>query len=190
MVLGIVVFVGVLLLVFTPVRYEFWVESNRQSLMWGLVVAMASMLLILGKEVSDSHQRLADITVAKQAEDLPDHPNRYHFYDEKGELKLSVRPDMVYYLEAADNYVQICYMSAGKLEKMLIRNTLKNIEWRFRDKGLVRCHRSYVVNLNQVCALRRQENELVLDFGEEKIKPIPVSRGYGEIVVKQMTMEQ
>lgn len=110
----------------------------------------------------------------------------YNFYDEKGELKLSAKPNMVYFLEAADNYVMIYYTNAGKLEKLMIRNSLKNIEWRFRDKGLVRCHRSYIVNIKMVKLFRRQEGEVMLDFGDEKIPSVPVSKGYGDSVMSML----
>ncbi len=114
-------------------------------------------------------------------EEVPE--EMYNFYDEKGDLKLSVKPNMVYFLEAADNYVMIYYTNAGKLEKLMIRNSLKNIEWRFRDKGLVRCHRSYIVNIKMVKLFRRQEGEVMLDFGDEKIPSVPVSKGYGDSVM-------
>ena len=110
----------------------------------------------------------------------------YRFYDEKGDLKLSVKPSMVYFIEAADNYVMVYYMNAGKLEKSLIRNSLKSIEWRFRDKGLVRCHRSYIVNIRMVKLFRRQEGEVLLDFGDEKVPSVPVSKGYGESVMSML----
>ena len=117
-------------------------------------------------------------------EDVPE--EMYRFYDEKGDLKLSVKPDMVYFIEAADNYIMVYYLNAGKLEKLMIRNSLKNIEWRFRDKGLVRCHRSYVVNIRMVKLFRRQEGEVMLDFGDEKIPSVPVSKGYGEGVMSML----
>lgn len=110
----------------------------------------------------------------------------YNFYDEKGELKLSVKPNMVYFIEAADNYIMVYYLNAGKLEKLMIRNSLKNIEWRFRDKGMVRCHRSYIVNIPMVKLFRRQEGEVLLDFGDEKVPSVPVSKGYGDSVMAML----
>ena len=80
----------------------------------------------------------------------------------------------------------VYYMNAGKLEKSLIRNSLKSIEWRFRDKGLVRCHRSYIVNIRMVKLFRRQEGEVLLDFGDEKVPSVPVSKGYGESVMSML----
>ena len=117
-------------------------------------------------------------------EDVPE--EMYNFYDEKGDLKLSVKPNMVYFIEAADNYIMVYYLNAGKLEKLMIRNSLKNIEWRFRDKGLIRCHRSYIVNIRLVKLFRRQDGEVLLDFGDEKIPHVPVSKGYGESVMAML----
>ena len=115
-------------------------------------------------------------------------PDMYHFYDEKGELKLSIRPDKVYYIESADNYVMVYYMNGVKLEKMMIRNTLKNIEWRFRDKGLVRCHRSYIINIQMVNVIRRQDSDVVADFADERIPTIPISKGYSDTVMQYFSV--
>ena len=140
-------------------------------------------LVTLWISLKDSREEIQRLKGNVQGDPQPD---KYNFYDEKGELKLSVSPELVYYLDAADNYVQIHYLNAGKLEKLLIRNSLKNIEWRFKDKGLVRCHRSYVVNLNLVKLFRRQEGELFLDFGDERLPAIPVSKSYGESVMSKI----
>lgn len=115
-------------------------------------------------------------------------PDMYHFYDERGELKLSVRPEMVYYLDSADNYVTIHYTNGAKVDKLMIRNTLKNIEWRFRDKGLVRCHRSYIVNIQKVSVIRRQENDVVVDFADERVPVIPISKGYIDLVMQYFSV--
>lgn len=111
-------------------------------------------------------------------------PNMFNFYDDRGDLKLSVKPEKVYYIEAADNYVEVHYMNNAKMQTSLIRNSLKNIAWSFHDCDLVRCHRSYIVNLNKVQLLRRVEGELMLDFGEESLPKVPVSRGYAKQVTE------
>lgn len=116
-------------------------------------------------------------------------PEMYHFYDERGELKLSIRPEMVYYLESADNYVTIYYINGAKLDKLMIRNTLKNIEWRFLDKGLVRCHRSYIINIKKVSVIRRQESDVVVDFADSRVPTIPISKGYSEQVMSKFSIQ-
>lgn len=137
-------------------------------------------IMILVFEVREKNAQIQHLTTSTSDYAQPD---MYNFYDEKGELKLSARPETIYYIESADNYVIIHYISANKKEKLMIRNTLKSIEWQFHDTQLIRCHRSFIVNLNKVQMMRRQDGEVVLDFGEERIPPIPVSKGYGEKVI-------
>ena len=183
--IGFVVLVLFLVLAFTPFyMYEF-VTNYRIEMMWGLVVLLAGMIGVLSYDVSDLHTKLE--TQKERREEEMAGQDVYNFYDEKGDLRLSAKPENVYFLEAADNYVIIHYLSAGKMEKLIIRNSLKNIEWRFRDRGLIRCHRSYVVNLNLVQVLRRQENEVVLDYGDDRIPLIPVSRTYATAVMEHFT---
>jgi len=98
-------------------------------------------------------------------------------------MKLSVKPDNLYYIESADNYVQIHYHNLGKMQVLMIRNSMKNIEWRFKDSTLVRCHRSYLVNLKKVQMVKRVEGEVVLDFNDEKIAALPVSKAYADHVM-------
>ncbi len=69
------------------------------------------------------------------------------FRDEKGELLLSIKKDSLLYLEAADNYVSVWYLSKSGVSKYLVRNTLREMEERFANTAVVRCHRSFMVNL-------------------------------------------
>ena len=183
-VLGGLVLLGFIILFFSPYRIHDWVESNRYTLMWIEIALLFVVACVCAHEASRLRHHIARLTEAERRE-MQSQVEMYNFYDEKGELKLSVKPEMLYYLMAADNYVEIHYMNGGKMEKLLIRNTLKNIEWRFRDKDLVRCHRSYIVNVSKVQVLRRKDGEVLLDFGEDKIAPIPVSKGYGEKIIER-----
>ncbi len=138
-------------------------------------------LIINLQEKNKEIQRLSQSTQRELT------PNMFNFYDEKGELKLSVKPEMMYYIEAADNYVEVHYMNGGKKQTLLIRNSLKNIAYNFLDKDLVRCHRSFIVNLNKVQLLRRVNGELMLDFGEETLPKVPVSKGYAQHVIEKFS---
>ena len=179
-----VVVVVIAVLLFTPIRIYLWVEEHRIILMWVTVALLIAVAGVLWAVIADLREQLR-LWEQGTLQERKEQDTMYKFYDEKGDLKLIVRPDMLFYLEAADNYVQIHYMNAGKMEKILIRNTLKNIEWRFRDMNLVRCHRSYIVNLDNVKVLKRSDGDVMIDFGNEKISQIPVSRSYGEKVFEK-----
>jgi hypothetical protein len=106
------------------------------------------------------------------------------FKDEKGTIRLTLKTNDLIFLEASDNYVVIHYESAGKTKSYLIRNTLKQFENDLTEFPLLRCHRSYAVNINHVKMMKREKGivQLVMDnIGQHEI---PVSRTYVDNVSK------
>jgi hypothetical protein len=99
------------------------------------------------------------------------------FPDEKGIVRFSISGKHILYLESADNYVIIHYISNDKLAKQILRNSMKNIESLFGDTALKRCHRSFMVNLQKIefADYGRSKCQVKL-FGIEKF--IPVSRKF------------
>ncbi|MBQ0137239.1 MAG: LytTR family transcriptional regulator [Paludibacteraceae bacterium] len=186
LVLVIIALAGFCVLFFKPYRIHDWVIANQPILFWSEIGVMALIVVVLLFEIADSHN-LIQVLQTREGQEAAERQTMYNFYDERGELKLSVKPDACYYLESADNYVQIYYTNAGKLQSLMIRNSMKNIEWRFQDSQLVRCHRSYIVNVSMVQAVRRVEGDIVLDFGDDKIPAIPVSKAYSEQIMKYFT---
>lgn len=137
-------------------------------------------LLVLWREKEEqlkNMEEIKDSTSAKRGEILM-------FYDEKGEMKLSIKKDSLYYIESADNYVSIWYLDKQKVVRYLLRNTLKNIEAKFSGTSLIRCHRTYIVNFDQVKVAKKTANGVFLDLGLEQIPEIPVSKSYGEKVTQ------
>ena len=108
----------------------------------------------------------------------------FSFYDEKQELRLSVKRSELLYVESADNYVCIWYLSKGQLTKFLLRNSLKAMEENFADTNVLRCHRSYMVNFDQVKVIRREKEGIFLELGIERVPDIPISMTYSEKVMR------
>lgn len=106
----------------------------------------------------------------------------FSFYDEKNELRLSIKGANLLYLESADNYVCIWYLNKGVLTKFMLRNTLKAIEESLGNTNVLRCHRSFMVNFDQVKMIRREKDGAYIDFGIEGVSDIPISRTYSEKV--------
>ena len=104
----------------------------------------------------------------------------FSFYDEKNELRLSVKRSNLLYLESADNYVCIWYLNKGQLTKFMLRNSLKAIEESLADTNVLRCHRSFMVNFDQVKVIRREKEGVYLELGIEKVPDIPISKTYSE----------
>ncbi|MEG0950252.1 MAG: LytTR family transcriptional regulator DNA-binding domain-containing protein [Bacteroidales bacterium] len=103
-----------------------------------------------------------------------------NFYDEKGELRFSVKKEGLLYIESADNYVVIWYYNKGIVSKYMLRNSLKNMESMLKDTHIMRCHRSYMVNFDQVKVIRREKNGVYLQMDVDHVPDIPISRSYSE----------
>lgn len=106
----------------------------------------------------------------------------YSFHDEKGELRLSVKKENLLYIESADNYVVIWYMNKDHLAKFMLRNSLRTIEENFSETAVRRCHRSFIVNFEQVKVIRRQKEGIFMEFDIPHVPDIPISKTYSEKV--------
>jgi hypothetical protein len=110
------------------------------------------------------------------------------FPDEKGELRISIMLENLLYVDSADNYATIHYLNKSKLSHFLIRNSLKWMEEHLtNDRPLVRCHRSYIVNLDKVKVLRKTKDGIFLELDAVNTPDIPVSKTYYERVMTKFS---
>ncbi|MDD4190699.1 MAG: LytTR family DNA-binding domain-containing protein [Mangrovibacterium sp.] len=99
------------------------------------------------------------------------------FPDEKGIVRFSVASDQVLYLESADNYVIVFYLSGSKFQKQILRNSMKNVEGLLGSFALERCHRSFMVNLQKIEFIEHERSRCRIKLaGVENL--IPVSRKF------------
>ena len=88
-------------------------------------------------------------------------------------------------MESADNYVSIHYRENDKVQKKLLRSTLTRLEDQITIPSIFRCHRSYMVNLNQIKQVEGNSRGLQLDLLDIPQK-IPVSRKYVKDIQAQL----
>jgi len=100
------------------------------------------------------------------------------FKDEKGTLRLSVQNEDLLYLEAADNYVTIHYHFGEKVQKFMVRNSMRTYEEQFKNSNIIRCHRSYMVNLDKVRIIRKEKDGLHLEIDSVPPVSLLVSKTY------------
>jgi hypothetical protein len=153
-------------------------EIFKQSLFNTALVLLLpytiSWLYLSWKEKSSI---LADIEQGKSNNKQP--KSLIAFHDEKGDLKISVMLENLLYVESADNYATIYYINKSNRSHYMIRNSLKWIEENLtEDTPLIRCHRSYIVNLDRVKILKKEKSGIVLELDAEATPNIPVSKTY------------
>ncbi|MCQ2294690.1 MAG: LytTR family transcriptional regulator [Bacteroidales bacterium] len=110
-----------------------------------------------------------------------------NFYDKGGRLAFATKRSNVLYVEASDNYTNIHYINGDKPDCFILHTSMKQIEEAYAQQGMMRCHRSYLVNLSNVKLLRRDKENLVLELANCD-KPIPVSKSYVDRVAHCFTV--
>ena len=111
-------------------------------------------------------------------------------FDNSGTLKMSLSPENLYYIESDDNYIKVWYTdSKEELKQYMLRCRLKTVEESFKDSGLVRCNRKYIVNIKKVSMLRKESEGYVLNLANEAIPPLPVTKTYTDSVLSYFTDE-
>jgi len=106
------------------------------------------------------------------------------FYDDKSVLKLSVKKESLFYLEASENYITVCYLNKGRMSKYLLRSTMKRMEENLSGTNILRCHRSYMVNFEKVKVIRKDKDGLKLELDHPEAIDIPISKTYLDNVMQ------
>lgn len=173
----------------TPERLDFLTLLGYAVLYTTFILFIPYTVCILVFALNDKNRQLLENQkLWEQAEvENSSKIEIFNFTDEKNDFALSVRRENLYYIMAADNYVDIVYQNSGKIKHFLLRQSLKNIEEAFAARGLVRCHRSYVVNVHKIKVLRKDDDGLTVDFDNDQLQPISVSKTYSTVVTEIFT---
>lgn len=139
--------------------------------------------------LSERNRQIAHLNLLVQQQDeAAPMGDTINFYDRGGRLAFATRRSQVLYVESMDNYTKIYYLAEGNIiESFVLHNSMKQVEQMYEQWGLMRCHRGYIVNIENVKLLRREKDGFVLEmsYGD---KPIPVSKSYADRIVQKFTV--
>lgn len=152
------------------------VAGENTSLILLIPYLISSLYFAWQDKKRNLEQLLKEKTVANPATLIP-------FYDEKDALKLTLKSSDFFYLESTDNYVTIYYSDGGATRKYLLRNSLKRMEELLRRYPVIRCHRSFMVNISQIKMVRKGKKGYEIELDLPDRRTLPVTKTY-EIEVK------
>ena len=112
-------------------------------------------------------------------------PNEVTLYSDTSESLTFNLPDLLF-VEADDNYSTVYWKGADALQKKLLRVNLKNLESQLDNSFTLRCHRSYIVNVNAISAITGNTNGYKLKINGSDFS-IPVSRPKGKEVMEKIS---
>lgn len=104
------------------------------------------------------------------------------FRDETDKLRFSIKSADILFVESTDNYVTVHTMENEKVKKIMVRNTMKRLEKELEGTLIQRCHRSYMVNFENIKLVKLIHTNLYIYLDSPEEIRIPVSRTYAEHV--------
>ena len=148
----------------------------------------------LEKEYRILHERDKEVKSVAMVVPTPTYesgPKMINLHDNNGTLRLTINIDALYYLESEDNYIKIYYKHNDKIVSYMLRCRTRSIEQTLKDTCMVRCHRSYIVNINKVQLMEEERRMHYITLDDKSISRIPVSKSYYSAVMAKLgTMDK
>lgn len=164
---------------------EFTSTFKKSVQITALVILLPYAILWLYLSLQEKNRELEILSNAPKKDNIPF--GMIPFYDEKHVLRISIKSEDLLYLESADNYVFIHYLDHDKISKYMIRNSLKKLEQELTKIGLLRCHRSFMVNFEKVKLIKKEKDGLNLELDLPSPHSIPVSRTYIDQIIRRFS---
>ena len=116
-------------------------------------------------------------------------PRMIHLYDYNGVLRLTINIDALYYVESDDNYVKVFYKHNDRIASYMLRCRTKSLEKTLEGTGMIRCHRSYIVNVRKIEFVGEENRMHYLVLSHDTAKHIPVSKSYYQNLLAALNTE-
>ncbi len=166
---------------------DFFLLFQQSATNTSLVLLLPYMMSFLYLSWKEKNRLLNERNSETSAHDKPK-KHLIGFNDEKGELKISILLEDLIFIEASDNYATIHYINKGKIATYLIRNSLKYFEESLtKETSLVRCHRSFIVNLDRVKVLKKTKLGIFFELDSPNAPEVPISKTYYERVMEKFS---
>lgn len=170
------------------VGYNVWTILGKAMGCILLIVAIPYTILTLyaAYRAKTEELEMLQYEMALQNEPQVAYPSLVNLYDYNGALKLTINSDSLYYMESQDNYVKIYYENQGKLLSYMLRCRTKAVEENLAETNMVRCHRSFMVNIIKINHIKKDGKSRYIVLSNPDIKPVPVSKSYFKNLVERI----
>jgi len=135
--------------------------------------------LLAQKQERIASEITSKIQVEKNEKELPPSPlQNIKISSESKSEDFEIPLANLLFIKSEGNYCQVFHKKKGVLKKELLRTSLKSIENQLNEYSeIIRCHRSYIVNKNQISKISGNARSYNLHFDDYDNK-LPVSRSF------------
>ena len=179
-VLGMVLFIGICNYILFSVYFHYplfaWWLCLR-FLYWTLIIGVIVSTLSVGTSYYRHLRGQLDTLLEKTTEEQKDVTVTIHDTRVRGN-DISLPINDLLYVEAQKNNVVVGYVKDGRLAKEELQTTLAAVLGDLGEYGNVfQCHRSFIVNLNNISSAKGNSNGYTLELGGG-LATVPVSRSF------------
>lgn len=177
-------------------QWELFIGILRGTLLVGIVPIIVSGLLIQLRAIKRNQEEARLLTpnmisVAGSSAQGKVHcvGDRVIEFDVSSGEALCLHESQICFIEAMQNYLSVHHSNGELLDeksKTVIRSTISKAEVTLADSSVMRCHRSYLVNLDAVAEVKGNAQGLKLSINGIEDFRVPVSRRYISEFKKRM----
>ena len=167
-------------------------EANSRVVLRGIIPIALTTLFLRNtmlqetlKNALKANKELHKIQSLKKEVPKSSHANTITLYSDTSETLSINLPDLLY-VQADDNYSTVVWKNGEGIQKKLLRANLKSIENQMDNAFTMRCHRSYLVNINAIDMVSGNTNGYKLKILDTDIA-IPVSRQKGKEIMEKIS---
>ncbi len=140
------------------------------------IIPITILIVLNQNRMLRLHLKTATELNNKLSENKVVHEKLIHFESESQKETFSIRVKQLFFIRSADNYIEIFWKEGDAVKRQLIRNTLQKAQQILSDFSFImKCHRSYLVNVNFIEKVEGNSQGYKLFFDQVDFE-IPVSR--------------
>lgn len=156
---------------------SFWFYQGL-TLAVGIFPVVISTLFVYNLRLKTMVKEASELNLAVRDEEKTNEET-IHIPSQNKSEELNLNSKELLAIKAVENYIEVYANKNGKINKTVLRNTLKNAEESLVTfESINKCHRSYLVNLDKVIHFSGNAQGLTLSFGDSIELSVPVSRAY------------
>ncbi|MFO7370655.1 MAG: LytTR family DNA-binding domain-containing protein [Bacteroidales bacterium] len=146
------------------------------TLVFVAIIPISIIIIINYNKMIRSHLKLADDMNKKLRENKDVHDKVVYFNSDYQKDNLVIKINSLLLIRSANNYIEVFWREGELIKSQMIRMSLLNAEKILKDyKFVLKCHRSYLININYIEKVEGNSQGYKLYF-ENVSFPIPVSK--------------
>lgn len=147
-----------------------------------IIVVFYNHIVLLRKNIQEAED-LNENMLQYQQPEPPQTAATIRILGDSENDSLELAPSSFLFASAADNYVKIRYRDGDVVSSRMMRMTLKKLSEYFSDHAhIIRCHRTYLVNIHHVSSFSGNAQGLKLKLRDSPDAEIAVSRAMVPVI--------